>query len=53
MNERQHIPAANILNKHGGEVERRAREKVSGRNREVRKTLEIKNCQWWEEEKLQ
>lgn len=32
MNERQHIPAANILNKHGGEVERKGSEKVSGRN---------------------
>lgn len=34
MNERQCILAANILNKHGGEAERRGKEKVSGRNAE-------------------
>jgi len=53
MNERQCILAANILNKHGGEAERRWREKVSGRNTEkCSKNLEMKNCHWWEEEKL-
>lgn len=43
MIERQCILAANVLNKHGGEVERRGREKVSGRNTEkYSKTLRWK-----------
>lgn len=40
MNERQCILAANISNKHGGEVEKTGREKVPGRNtRKFLKTL--------------
>lgn len=42
MKERLRIPAADILNKHGGEAEKRVSEKVYGRNREAPKTLRLK-----------